>query len=199
MYITICTSTLFSYCVQFCHLFLIIDYFLLINTVTVIVRAWLGAYFFLRYHLCKIYVPWYENDSGALKYMYLHFYFPRVYYNSIWMTAAEYVLCWYINWKVCYRDIFPILWCMGAWQRIFQSGNGSSFITMTSLWAWWYLKSPASRLITQPFIQTQIKENIKAPRHWPLCGEFTGPRWIPRTNGQLCGKSFHFMTSSWPV
>ena len=24
------------------------------------------------------------------------------------------------------------------------------------------------------FIQTQIKENIKAPRHWPLCGEFTG-------------------------
>ena len=30
----------------------------------------------------------------------------------------------------------------------------------------------------------QIKENIKAPRHWPLCGEFTGHRWIPRTNGQ---------------
>ena len=26
---------------------------------------------------------------------------------------------------------------------------------------------------------TQIKENIKAPRHWPLCGEFTGDRWIP--------------------
>ena len=36
-----------------------------------------------------------------------------------------------------------------------------------------------SRLFTQPFIQTQIKENIKASRHWPLCGEFTGPRWIP--------------------
>ena len=34
------------------------------------------------------------------------------------------------------------------------------------------------------FIQTQIRENIKAPRHWPLCGEFTGDRWIPRTNGQ---------------
>ena len=46
------------------------------------------------------------------------------------------------------------------------------------------------------FIQTQIKENIKAPRHWPLCGEFTGDRWIPRTNGQLRGKCFHFMTSS---
>ena len=25
------------------------------------------------------------------------------------------------------------------------------------------------------------KENIKAPRHWPFSGEFTGDRWIPRT------------------
>ena len=58
------------------------------------------------------------------------------------------------------------------------------------------IKSPASRFFTQPFIQTQIKENIKAPRHWPLCGEFTGGRWIPRTNGQLRGKCFHLMTSS---
>ena len=32
-----------------------------------------------------------------------------------------------------------------------------------------------------------IKENIKAPHHWPLCGEFTGDRWISRTNGQLRG------------
>ena len=47
----------------------------------------------------------------------------------------------------------------------------------------WRLKSPASRVFTQPFIQGQIKEN-KAPRHWPSCGEFTGDRWIPRTKGQ---------------
>ena len=32
----------------------------------------------------------------------------------------------------------------------------------------WRLKSPASRLFTQPFIQAQVKENIKAPHHWPL-------------------------------
>ena len=62
-----------------------------------------------------------------------------------------------------------------------------------------YRKSPASRLFTQSFIQTQIKENIKAPRHWPLCGDFTGDRWITHTNGQLRGKCFHSMTSSWPV
>ena len=57
-------------------------------------------------------------------------------------------------------------------------------ITMTSQWPWWRLRSPASRLFTQPFIRARIKENIKAPRHWPLCGEFTGDQWILRTNGQ---------------
>ena len=57
-------------------------------------------------------------------------------------------------------------------------------IRMTSQCARQRLQSPASRLFTQPLIQTQIKENIKAPRHWPLCGEFTGERWIPRINGQ---------------
>ena len=31
-------------------------------------------------------------------------------------------------------------------------------------------------VITEPFIQAQIKENIKAPRHWPLWGEFTDNR-----------------------
>ena len=49
-------------------------------------------------------------------------------------------------------------------------------IAVTSQWARWRLKSPASPLFTQPFIQAQIKENIKALRHWPLCGEFTGYR-----------------------
>ena len=35
------------------------------------------------------------------------------------------------------------------------------------------------------------QKNIKPPCHWPLCGEFTG------TKGQLRGKCFHLMTSSW--
>ena len=59
------------------------------------------------------------------------------------------------------------------------------------------LKSPASRLFTQPFIQKQIKGNIKTPRPCHLCREFTSGRWIPGTNGQLRGKCFHLMTSSW--
>ena len=70
-------------------------------------------------------------------------------------------------------------------------------ITTTSKWARWRLKSPASRLFTQSFIQAQIKENLQAPCHWPLWGEFTGDRWISRTKGQWRGKCFHLMTSSW--
>ena len=42
-----------------------------------------------------------------------------------------------------------------------------------------HLKSPASPLFIQPFIQTQIKKNIKAPCHCPLCGEFTGTGEFP--------------------
>ena len=41
-----------------------------------------------------------------------------------------------------------------------------------------------------------MKENIKAPRHWPLWGEFTSDRWIPRTKGQWRVKCFHLMTLS---
>ena len=45
-----------------------------------------------------------------------------------------------------------------------------------------------SQLFAQPFVQAQIKENIKAQRYWPLWGELTGDRWIPRTKGQQCRK-----------
>ena len=48
-------------------------------------------------------------------------------------------------------------------------------ITTTSWWAWWLLKSQASRLFAQPFVQAQIKENIKAPHHWPLWYERNPP------------------------
>ena len=34
--------------------------------------------------------------------------------------------------------------------------------------------SPAPLLFILPFVLAQVKENIEAPRHWPLWGEFTG-------------------------
>ena len=33
----------------------------------------------------------------------------------------------------------------------------------------------------------------------PLWGESTGHQWIPLTKGQLCGKSFHVLPSSWNI
>ena len=63
-----------------------------------------------------------------------------------------------------------------------SKGDGLGSVKMhysDVIMGWLRLKSPASRLWTQPFIQAQIKENIIAPRHWPLCGESTGDRWIP--------------------
>ena len=40
-------------------------------------------------------------------------------------------------------------------------------------------QSTASPLFAQPFIQAHIKENIKAPRHWPLCGNSPGTGEFP--------------------
>ena len=37
------------------------------------------------------------------------------------------------------------------------------------------------------------KENIKAPRHWHLCGEFTVGRWISRTKRPETRKFFPFV------
>ena len=43
-------------------------------------------------------------------------------------------------------------------------------ITITSWWGRWRLESPALRWFVQQFVQAQIKDNIKVPRHWPLRG-----------------------------
>ena len=68
-------------------------------------------------------------------------------------------------------------------------------ITVTPEWERWRLKSPASWFLLNRLFRHRSKKNLKAPRHWPWCGEFTGDRWIPRTKGQWCENCFHFMTS----
>ena len=70
-----------------------------------------------------------------------------------------------------------------CWGHSYDLAN-QAIITVASLWVRWRLKSPTTRLFAQSFVHVQIKENIKAPRHWPLWGKFTGHRRIPRTRGQ---------------
>ena len=59
--------------------------------------------------------------------------------------------------------VYMFIWNKLACEQ--TSIHTDNFITITSRWR---LKSPASRLFTQPCIQAQIKYHIKAPRHWPL-------------------------------
>ena len=81
------------------------------------------------------------------------------------------------------------------YRRIRKSGHEATYvcnqnriITVTSQWTRWRIESPAPPLftliLTQPFVQAQIKQNIQPPRHWPFWGEFIGDRWIPHTKGQ---------------
>ena len=89
----------------------------------------------------------------------------------------------------------PCSWqCSRPWW--FWSRHGQNFNTVTSWWVKWCLKSLACELFTQPYVLTQIKENIKTLHQWPLWGELTGDCWVPSTKGQLFGKCFHLMTSS---
>ena len=50
----------------------------------------------------------------------------------------------------------------------------------------------ASQLFAQSFVRTQIRENIKPPRHWPLWGESTGLRWISLIKDPVTRKMFPF-------
>ena len=79
-----------------------------------------------------------------------------------------------------------------SWYHIFYSNQWISFENGvpedTLLWRHNGCDSasnhqPHDSLLNRLFRQ-QIKENIHAPHHWPLCGEFTGDRWIPCTKGQ---------------
>ena len=73
------------------------------------------------------------------------------------LKCTKYFRIYHIRWRLGDRDY--LVFCI---------------ITVTPKWPRWRLKSPASLLLTQPFMYAQIKENINALRHWPWWREFTG-------------------------
>ena len=73
------------------------------------------------------------------------------------------------TWKYLNRTVCIICQNLVVW-----------LITVMSYWERCHLKSPASRLFAEPFVQVQMKENFKAPRHWPLCGEFLAQKPVTR-------------------
>ena len=85
------------------------------------------------------------------------------------------------NLQDCTHRDFMIFTCLCGivWHINIKRNTSAPVVmmntTVKSLWARWRLKSSASPSFTQPFIQVQIEENIKAPRHWPLCGNSPVP------------------------
>ena len=69
-----------------------------------------------------------------------------------------------------------------------QQRHSTDSITVTSQWARWRLKSPASPLFTQPFIQEQMKEKSKlritglCAGNSPVTGEFPAQMAINAEN-----------------
>ena len=61
----------------------------------------------------------------------------------------------------------------------------------------WHLKSLASRLFAQ-FVEAQIKENIKAPRHWSLWGESIKFPSQRAGNTENVSIRWHHHVVSWP-
>ena len=77
----------------------------------------------------------------------------------------------------------PILVMWHRYNDVIMAAMASQITSLTSVYS-------------SVYSGTNQRKKIKSPRHWPLWGEFTGDRWIPRTKGQLRGKYFHLMTSS---
>ena len=75
------------------------------------------------------------------------------------------------NRKLCHNRI-----CKTYQSYDNQSVKISAIIilTATSQWARWRIKSLASWLFTQTFVQTQVKKNIRAHR-WPVNSPHKGP------------------------
>ena len=114
--------------------------------------------------------------------LFCHISTPRWHRLGTWETIRSWKTRTYLSYTIDIMAADDLVVCVVGLVISRQS------VTVTP----WRLKSPASRLSAQTFVQTQIKKSIKAPRHWPLGGEFTGNRWIPLTTVQLRGKKFPF-------
>ena len=116
-----------------------------------------------------------------------------------WERYYHRVSDWHLSWpssaQIIPRELYkysaiaidtPIIPPWGRYMKSFVSEAGISCWTLH-----WRHNERFGVSNHQPYgclhnclFKAQIKENIKAPRHWPLCGEFTGDRWIPHTKGQ---------------
>ena len=84
-------------------------------------------------------------------------------------------------------------------------------VVLTQMWSFQQMLVPhyndiimsamASQITSLTIVYSTIysgvdQRKLQSSASLAFCVEFTGDRWIPRTDGQLRGKCFHLMTSS---
>ena len=141
-------------------------------------------------------VSWHHRLSQTLITMYIYISFSQdivqfhwifssavisPYLDWWWITIHGLIFVFCIDVTLIYKEYRFIIRWISSLLPVTLSYLPT---TVTSYWARWRLKSPASPWFVQPFVQARIKENIKALHHWPLWGEFTGHRRISLTKGQ---------------
>ena len=110
-------------------------------------------------------------------------------YNQTWKDERS-VLEWYL---VCWYEIRRKRLTLQKWHKMSTSTEPLLSHDFNAMVLLHYddvvVGAMASQIISLTIVNSKVysgadQENIKVPHHWPLCGEFTGDRWIPRTNGQ---------------
>ena len=82
-----------------------------------------------------------------------------------------------VNWKFPFQWTLNLTSLLETFIKIGEYTASQNIFIMTSQWAPWRLKSPASQLFASSFVHITL--NIEAPRYWPLGVESTGDRWFP--------------------
>ena len=105
-------------------------------------------------------------------------------------------LQWNLNQNTtCFKQVnafenvskMAVILSMGQCDNVRQSGYNKIGMSRAAHYSDVIMGTVTSQITSQPhdcFLNRLFKENIKAPRHWPLCRELTGHRWIPCTKGQ---------------
>ena len=92
--------------------------------------------------------------------------------------SVHVILCGSVMFRQTVLHLWKLMWscCKCEFYRAYSGAS-----------RWWHNSvsnhQPHHCLFNRLFRRRSIK-NIRGPRHWFLCGEFTDDRWIPRTKGQ---------------
>ena len=138
---------------------------------------WRGALIFSL--ICTWTNSWANNrDAGDLR---RH----RAHYDVIVMQWAgecrNFKLLYFKlfkNWKWTILSVLvTFMWFIDPYSSIFHHWHVGNHMLVSMCCDDVIMAAMASQI-------TRFMIVCKAPRYWPLCGEFTGDRWIPRTKGQ---------------